>query len=66
MRNNKFTTKSETIQRIMDPLMGDSILLSDSTELWSHKRKVLSTAFYKEKLVKMIALVKSVLAQTVE
>lgn len=46
--------------------MGESILLSESNRQWSSKRKVLSTAFYKDKLLKMIELVKVVLREVVE
>ena len=43
--------------------MGDSILLSESTNEWAVKRKVLSTAFYKDKLIKMIDLSKQVVKE---
>lgn len=39
--------------------MGDSILLSATTDKWADRRKSLSTAFYKEKLLKMLELVKN-------
>lgn len=38
--------------------MGDSILFQESSELWAKKRKSLSVAFYKEKLMKMLEVVK--------
>ena len=50
----------------MYPLIGESILLAESTEEWSNKRKILAASFYKEKLVKMIKLAKSILIETVE
>lgn len=46
--------------------MGDSILLSDSSEVWGKKRKVLSTAFYKEKLIMMCDIVKQCVNEKVE
>jgi len=48
---NKYFDKHPLIRNLLYPLMGESILLSDSSELWGKKRKTLSTAFYKEKLI---------------
>ena len=50
----------------MYPLMGESILLSESSDLWKNKRKVLSASFYKDKLLKMIDLAKLMVKETVE
>jgi cytochrome P450 len=55
---NKYFDKNDLIRNLFYPLMGDSILLSDSSEIWGKKRKVLSAAFYKEKLIMMCDLVK--------
>ena len=66
VRNNKFLTKNSVLKNIVYDLMGESILMSESTEEWSKKRKVLSTAFYKDKLLKMISLVKTVVKSTME
>ena len=65
MKCNKYIDKDEFIKNIFYPLMGESILLSGSTHEWSSKRKVLATAFYKEKLLKMIDLVKIVLKEVI-
>lgn len=46
--------------------MGESILLAESNHQWSSKRKVLATAFYKDKLIKMIELVKELLVEVVD
>ena len=46
--------------------MGESILLSESNELWNNKRKVLSASFYKDKLLKMVDLAKLMVKTTVE
>ena len=59
--NNKYISKGVHVKKIFNNLMGDSILLSESTELWQNKRKVLSSAFYKDKLLKMIDLSKKVM-----
>lgn len=42
------------------PLTGDSTLFESSTEKWHSKRKSLSAAFYKNKLSKMIDVMKDV------
>ena len=55
---NKYFDKTKYTHDIFYPLMGDAILMSQSTEEWSHKRKSLSGAFYKDKLVKMLDIVK--------
>ena len=41
----------------MYELLGDSIVFSPSDETWSTRRKHLSAAFYKDKLIKMIDIV---------
>lgn len=46
------------IRDVLYPLMGDSILQAESTNDWEKKRKSLSVAFYKEKMLKMIDIVK--------
>jgi hypothetical protein len=45
--------------------MGESILQAESTEDWSKKRKVLATAFYKDKLIKMNDIVRKCMGETV-
>ena len=62
---NKYLDKDEFARNIFYPLMGESILLSASNHLWSSKRNVLGTAFYKDKLLKMIDLVKIILREVV-
>lgn len=39
-------------------LTGDSILFEDSSEFWNNKRKKMSVAFYKDKLIKMVDIMK--------
>ena len=62
---NKYFDKHPLIKNVVYPLMGDSILLSESTSEWSKKRKVLSVAFYKEKLVMMCEIVKGCMAERI-
>lgn len=57
VKNNKYLSKAEYSKNVMYPLMGESILMAESSPLWNRKRKVLSASFYKDKLVKMIKLV---------
>lgn len=39
------------------PLAGNSLIFIESNQLWNMKRKVLSSAFYKDKLIKMSELI---------
>jgi hypothetical protein len=63
---NKYFDKCPLMRDLFYPLMGDSILLSDNSETWSKKRKTLSAAFYKEKLVMMCDIVKQCMKEKVE
>ena len=64
VKNNKFLSKADYLKKIFYPLMGESILMAESSELWSNKRKVLSASFYKDKLLKMIELTRDVIKET--
>ena len=44
--------------------MGESILQAASSEDWAKKRKVLAVAFYKEKMIKMVDIVKQCMADS--
>ena len=63
---NKYFDKHDLIKDVMKRLMGDSILLSKSTEEWSKKRKAMSPAFYKEKLAKMLDITKAIVNKSIE
>jgi len=63
---NKYLDKHRQLRDILYPLMGDSILFSPSTEGWSHRRKSLSGAFYKDKLIKMVEIVKGCMSEKVD
>ena len=39
--------------------MGDTIILSRSNEEWALKRKIVSSSFYKDKLMKMVDIIKA-------
>jgi cytochrome P450 len=62
---NKFFDKFDLTRNLFYPLMGDSILLSSSSDQWNQKRKSLSAAFYKDKLLKMLELVKQCMTEKV-
>ena len=51
---NKYFDKDDKTKTVMSRLLGDSIVFSKSDELWAKKRKSLSVAFYKDKLVAML------------
>ena len=55
---NKYFDKHHFTYLLAKPLLGESILLVTSSKEWSNKRKALSAAFYKEKLLKMVEIVK--------
>ena len=59
---NKFFDKDPISKLLFGSLFGDSIVLALSDETWSKKRKVLSSAFYKEKLIKMTEVIREVIA----
>lgn len=55
---NKYFDKHPRMADIFRPLLGDSILMTRNNETWSKKRKSLSMAFYKEKLLKYFNMIK--------
>lgn len=57
---NKYFDKHPRVGYLYEPCLGESILFSRSSELWSKKRKSMSAAFYKDKLHKMMDIVKDV------
>jgi len=56
---NKYFDKHHSIKNAFFPLVGDSILFDRSTKEWQTRRKIISGAFYKEKLQKMTLLIKN-------
>jgi cytochrome P450 len=63
---NKFFDKDPMSRITFGSLFGDSIVLAASDELWSKKRKVLSSAFYKDKLIKMTETIRQVVADKIK
>ena len=66
VKYNKHFTKNGRFKTWMYDLVGDSISFSPSDETWSTKRKHLSAAFYKEKMVKMIDIVAAMAFEKVQ
>lgn len=63
---NKYFDKSFVTRGVFHKLTGDSILFEDSSEFWNNKRKKMSIAFYKDKLIKMVDIVKKCMQEKVE
>ena len=55
---NKYFDKFERSKRILRTLMGSTLLFENSNELWAKKRKTVTQALYKEKLIKYFDLIK--------
>ena len=55
---NKYFEKHPEIKDKFKLIFGDSILFDESGEMWRKKRKSLSSAFYKEKLLKYFQIIK--------
>lgn len=55
---NRIFEKSEFHHLMMKRMTGDSIVFSKGNEEWAKRRRSISAAFYKEKLVLMIELAK--------
>ena len=51
---NKYFDKGGRSKKQLQDLFGDGIVLIESNELWREKRKHLSAAFYKEKMIAML------------
>lgn len=51
---NKFFSKHDTQKQRVSVFFGEGILFDKSGPQWAAKRKLLSSAFYKEKLVEML------------
>lgn len=63
---NKSFDKDPGIAFVMSPLLGTSTLVSVSNEKWAHKRKAVSSAFYKSRLLQMTETVKEIMDQTIK
>ncbi len=66
MTKNKFWDKDAFSLIQYGHLFGESIVIALTDEVWSKKRKVLSSAFYKDKLVRMTDTISKVVAQKIE
>ena len=57
MTKNRYFDKAASTQKAFGVLMGESTLVIKTTEEWAQKRKHLSIAFYKDKIMKMIEMI---------
>lgn len=55
---NKYFTKHPLIKNLNDALVGESILLAETSPEWRKARKTLSPAFYKGKLENLVEIAK--------
>ena len=53
---NKYFDKHPKFGNVQKRLIGDSIIFSPSNDLWAKKKKSISSAFYKDKLTKMMQI----------
>lgn len=58
VQKNALYDKTGTLEGVFSKLMGESFLFSRATESWKAKRKACAHAFYKERLVHMIEVLK--------
>ena len=63
---NKYFTKHPIIGEVLHDLTGDSILFSPTSTEWRSRRKALSPAFYKMKLIQMIEIARESMRFTLE
>lgn len=57
VKKNKYFDKEVKMKNLLNEIIGDSIVFAPSNEVWSNKRKRLSQAFYKDKMIKMLQIV---------
>ena len=65
LTKNKYFDKDPVSQILFSSLLGESIVLAEGNDLWSRKRKVLSSAFYKDKLIKMTEQIREIVADKI-
>ena len=61
---NALYDKTGFLEGVFSKLMGHSFLFSKATESWKAKRKACAHAFYKERLVHMVEVLKDKLADS--
>lgn len=66
IQKNRFYEKDPIQRLIFKPFLGDSLVFIDGDEIWQQKRKAMSSAFYKEKLIKMTEVVNQVVTEKVK
>lgn len=62
---NKFVDKTGLFQEVFEDVIGSSFLFSKGGEDWNRKRKACAHAFYKDRMEKMMEVLKEKLAKLV-
>ena len=65
IQKNKLIDKTGEVQEIFEDAMGQSFIFSKGDEDWSRKRKACAHAFYKDRLEKMMDVLKKKLQETI-
>lgn len=65
VQKNRYFEKDPIGRIVFKPFFGESLVFVDGDESWSHKRKTMSAAFYKEKLIKMTEVVREVVTEKI-
>ena len=58
VQKNALFDKTGIVEGVFSKLMGNSFLFSKATDSWKAKRKAVSHAFYKERMVHMVEVLK--------
>jgi len=63
---NKFFSKHPFLKDLYNCLLGDSILFAETTPEWRESRKVISPAFYKGKLERLVLIARDTMRTTIK
>eukprot|EP00347_Sterkiella_histriomuscorum_P023205 403335549 len=66
VKQAKYVDKEDMLRIQLFSLLGNSSIMMSSTEAQARKRKTISSAFYKDKLYKMVEQMKEVVAEKIE
>ena len=66
VQKNSIFDKTGTLQGVFSKFMGESFLFSKADDDWKAKRKACAHAFYKERLVHMIEVLKEKLEDEIK
>ncbi len=60
VKYNKYFDKAARPQRLFNDIAGKGIVFMESGEIWRERRKHISVAFYKDKMIAMIDAINGV------